>query len=1005
MEYKINKMARAMPVILALCGLLALSGTVSADPYLGGVPLATVEEGVVSGDLWFNHSCPMATAWSIDYPLPSYSDVAWARLYVVVYCGNMKNNYTGRANITFNGVQLGGTPDNLSSEEFNVSYSYPGEGGTGPVWVNDHCVRVTSDYLMWYDVTDLVQATSNVTVTTWPTDASFDGRIKGVTLVVAYHDGDSDTVHYWINQGHDTDSYLYSGDYIGETNFTVDLPSASDIPTATLTVVHLASSDGNYTFNGGNIPADPSSTTTPPGENWQGSSSGYNVWTVPALINSTSNNSLTYNRTGNYYKLIQSFLTVNYTVATVAPLPDLNVTAITVNPDYSAGHKELFANESNTIQTTITNLDPSNASSAFNVSFAIEGVDTWRVRVDGLAAGASTNLAIQWTPDRGGTVVLSPVTFNLTVTADCDGEVSETDETNNVFSKTLFVYNNGYKGKRYTGGHDIETKHMEPLRGNLIYSKGTSLYQSGGSGWTSYTVNWASGDLPVPDSAAVKQARLYVYYTWDPSGINASMNFNGHLFAMSDLDAHYIDAKGYGSYHDHKYGTMVYNVKNYFNTSGNTASLTKVVANDNVALYGMLLVLVYEDASEPERLIWLNEECDLLTAKAGYGTNETEATAYAPFSGSIDITRVNAAALVTVVPGGDSGAGNEDRLYFNAGEWDNLWEGSAGKTISINETDVIGYLLADSNLARLQSRGDGFMATNAFLVVQYTEEGGEAAAFGVGDARGRSGTYVEVPVNITNVRNGPVQGIRCRIAYNESVLNLTSIGTGDLTSNWANIRLGEDRHTMALATAYTQDAIANGSSGSVIILTFYVTGSPGATSPMELTLIELSNPDGFVDTAAALNGTFVVASLGAITGRITYACNGTGIAGVTVNLTEDNAVKNTTVTNETGYYDFSAILPGNYVITAAKPRFWDNSTGVDVLAGETALVDMMLWLKGDLNNNGNVADAGDVVLMLRASVGDIPGDLHYDLNGNGSIADAGDVVLLLRASVGDLELL
>jgi hypothetical protein len=59
-----------------------------------------------------------------------------------------------------------------------------------------------------------------------------------------------------------------------------------------------------------------------------------------------------------------------------------------------------------------------------------------------------------------------------------------------------------------------------------------------------------------------------------------------------------------------------------------------------------------------------------------------------------------------------------------------------------------------------------------------------------------------------------------------------------------------------------------------------------------------------------------------------------------------------------------------------------------------------------LNNKGGIIpDARCVVLMLRASVGDISGDMRYDLNGNGEIADVGDVVLLLRASTKDIELL
>ena len=59
-------------------------------------------------------------------------------------------------------------------------------------------------------------------------------------------------------------------------------------------------------------------------------------------------------------------------------------------------------------------------------------------------------------------------------------------------------------------------------------------------------------------------------------------------------------------------------------------------------------------------------------------------------------------------------------------------------------------------------------------------------------------------------------------------------------------------------------------------------------------------------------------------------------------------------------------------------------------------------LKGDLNDNGISADAGDLVLMKRASIGEIQADSRYDLNNNGQNADAGDLVLMKRASIGEI---
>lgn len=280
-----------------------------------------------------------------------------------------------------------------------------------------------------------------------------------------------------------------------------------------------------------------------------------------------------------------------------------------------------------------------------------------------------------------------------------------------------------------------------------------------------------------------------------------------------------------------------------------------------------------------------------------------------------------------------------------------------------------------------------------------------AALFGVDNATGRSGTQVTVPVNITSVMNGLVQGIRFSVEYNASVLNLTNVTRGDLTTGWTHLQLGANRRTIFVGTTHAADGLPDTSTGSVAILNFTVLGAPGETSPMNIVLVELANPSGVIGTAPVKNGTFFVAQLGSIAGQITCACNGTGIAGVMVNVSLNGTVVNSTVTNGTGHYHFAGLDPDEYTITVRKPRFYTNATDVTVIAGEETTGDLTLWLKGDLNNDCTQADAGDVVLMLQASVGDITGDFRYDLNENELLADAGDVVLILRASVGDLELL
>ena len=160
----------------------------------------------------------------------------------------MQSNYRGNVTI---GIDANGDSayEIQKNETFNTVYSFPGEGGTGPVWVNDHMNRVTSDYLMWYDLTDAIKGQQvNVQATSTKIDSSFDGRVKAMTLVVAYDDGDSDQVKYWVNQGHDTVN-PNDADYTGSTSFDTS-SLASGWSSANLTAIYLASVDGNICFPG-----------------------------------------------------------------------------------------------------------------------------------------------------------------------------------------------------------------------------------------------------------------------------------------------------------------------------------------------------------------------------------------------------------------------------------------------------------------------------------------------------------------------------------------------------------------------------------------------------------------------------------------------------------------------------------------------------------------------------------------------------------------------------------
>lgn len=302
--------------MLVLLAVLAMAAPAAADPWIGGDPLVTANgtSGTVSGGLWFDAYPGFDYAYSTpvtkDFSLPcTAGNVEWARLYVDTYIGNMQSNYPMNTTVEFDG---GSGYETLGSEIMNTTYTFPeGSSSDGTVWINDHCNRVTSDCLMWYDVTDSITSSSvSARVHTAKLDGTrpYDGRVKMIALVVAYDNPSSgETLRYWVNQGHDTDSYVadeWGCYYVGNTKFST---SGLTVVDANLTAIYLASHNGNYTFNNNPLPwSNPD----------QGPYFGYQSWNVTDYITG-GNSFMTFDRNATdsgsysgYFKIPLALLVV-----------------------------------------------------------------------------------------------------------------------------------------------------------------------------------------------------------------------------------------------------------------------------------------------------------------------------------------------------------------------------------------------------------------------------------------------------------------------------------------------------------------------------------------------------------------------------------------------------------------------------------------------------------------------------------------------------------------------
>ncbi|MFA5415393.1 MAG: PKD domain-containing protein, partial [Methanoregula sp.] len=302
----------------------------------------------------------------------------------------------------------------------------------------------------------------------------------------------------------------------------------------------------------------------------------------------------------------------------------------------------LIPHSSNTVTATIKNVGTVDAG-AFKASFTLDG-STTNFDIPSLAAGKSTFIS-----------VTDPVTTRkygdsipLTITLDTENSVSESDETNNEYTKPATVTTGGglydyYVGGRYYTGNDIETSVYKEGHIGVVYSTAGIGY--GGAGTVTYTPT----DLPVPATAKILSARLYQSWTWWGYGAGDTVQFNGH--ESQGPEALFFEPV------NGKNGQAVFNVTDYFVPgSDNTAVITATSS----ANYAPLLVVVYEDESEPWRQIWVDEGSDTLYSADVVSTDPY--IAYAMFS-NVTTTDLFSAQMTAFLPSG--GDRNVNSVIFN----------------------------------------------------------------------------------------------------------------------------------------------------------------------------------------------------------------------------------------------------------------------------------------------------------------------------------------------------
>lgn len=734
-------------VTMVSCMLASLALPAAADPYLGGIPLETVRDGEVTGGLFVDSVYPMTNDASASFLIPEYTTVRWARLYVVAYCGHMQNNYQVQANVEFDGGKGYST---LATEILNVPYTFPGEGGTGAVRLNDHTTRVTSDYVMWYDMKDrILEKNPKVRVkTSRPAGytGTFDGRIKAVALVVAYDDGDQDHIVYWINQGHDEDGdqteEILGESYVGETSFSTSSVD-NDWEKADLTVIHLASENAEYEFNGESLASG----------NPQGAYGGLDRYDVTDSIWSGKDSDLTYDNTGRFFKIMLATLAVRYPGSTTGTLKVTssppgaaivldgdeqdeltNATLSEIPPGYHtvSVEKEGYKNpgqQSIQIQTGVeskVHFAFQQGSGTLSLESDPEGAE---VLIDGVAHTALTPCVITGVPAGEHEITLRLSGYQ------------EWKETIELVDQEIYEVEADLSPARSGGSSSSSSPVAGEVAGTSGY-RGSSLAflkkgMLNGTLFTTvasdYTGMIRSGEkktftLPetVPDGSEVALSRLYLYTTWSHDMVNRigiparpTVTWNGKQLTN---EVTYIDRKKEGIY-DYPVETFAYDPKGVIRPGEpvEIAVTNSGVSGQEFAAYGVFFLAVLKNATAPEIGYWICEGSDIIYADPRFGTSAEDCRTRAEFPGDVETAEIRKASLIIVSTAASGEGGDQHQVIFNDGEWYNaLSEGSSG--VSTASLDVLPWLSKKENSLELVSlpvsgKGDYMENRNAILVV------------------------------------------------------------------------------------------------------------------------------------------------------------------------------------------------------------------------------------------------------------------------------------------------
>ena len=660
-------------LVALIVGLLTINGAFAetADS------MPEIDQGTVSGDAELISTNPWSTTGSLEYTIPDgVQEITSAKVIVNIYSGSGNSEtYALHSNTTLN---TAGNSKVLGYE--NLTYVGNQVGDPNVYVINNHTTKQYSDYQMVYDVLDDLKdlgpnSKIKIDVTSTPFEGkAFDGRIKMIGLFIAYNDGDSDSITYWLNVGMSWTQGTVSN-LIYTKNFT------GDIGEVNFEAIMLSSYNGAYKFNDNQlfIPED-----TIVKDYYI-----YNKWNVTDYFQIGENSNFTYSALSQGYGSIKSNVQLLKVINRESPVVTTNIASEYKN--------SIYAGVTNNLTITVNSIN----KDLTNVTVYV--YDNGRVvgsyLVDFLKANSSksVNIIDSFIRPIDENTVLGNNNTNVVyrvIVEDKNGILNDTNSSN------FMVVYNGNLGKdlAYPAMNATITRVYDITGDVIILNKDDSSYL--GSKSTNGSDTWN-----IDFKGELKEGLLYVSYNWNKQADVSDwiVTFNNKIITPI---AHYRDQSNLGAYGKHGYGLAVYNVTDLINKGLNTFTLNKT--SGLTAVYPSSLLLLTNNENGASKTVYISEGADLLSKT---NNKNLDVGAYTKFN--IDSTSMINSTLYVFAAGGQK---NEGNIVFNGEIKSDVWN-KTSNSIDYYTFNTDG-LTKDNNTVFFQSTGSTILALHQILVVE-----------------------------------------------------------------------------------------------------------------------------------------------------------------------------------------------------------------------------------------------------------------------------------------------